>query len=177
MEKGVVGKMTEAQKELVVKNHALIFGCLKKYNMSEEEGYGLAAIGLCEAALKYNKEIGAFSTYAYRVMGNKIMEEFRKSRRSFNFRHNTVSYYSQTAGDKECSFEFIETLGDETNVEFLAVNRVFIEDIVKILSSKEKEILKMQAVGFSQNEIAEHLGISQPSVSHLLKTIRDRVNT
>ena len=53
--------LTSEQQEVVRKNHGLIYFYLHKNNLSIEDYYDLAAIGLCKAVLTYEKNKGAFS--------------------------------------------------------------------------------------------------------------------
>jgi len=45
------------------------------------------------------------------------------------------------------------------------------------LLTHEGELMKLRALGYSQKEIAERLGISQPAVSQRIDTIRKRAQT
>lgn len=45
--------ITEAEKKLVEQNHNLIYAFLQKYHLTIEDYYGLAAIGLCKAAMTF----------------------------------------------------------------------------------------------------------------------------
>lgn len=60
--------MTDEQKQLVEQNHNLIYFYLYRHNLSIEEYYDVAAIGLCKAAITFKKrQIGVFyvCTYVY----------------------------------------------------------------------------------------------------------------
>jgi len=49
--------------------------------------------------------------------------------------------------------------------------------ILSELLTQEGELMKLRALGYSQKEIAERLGISQPAVSQRIDTIRQRAQT
>ena len=63
-------QLTKEQQKLVLNNHNLIYKCLKKYNLSAEEYYDIAAYALCKAALHFDPDKGC--RFSYGVPGTGI---------------------------------------------------------------------------------------------------------
>lgn len=47
---------------------------------------------------------------------------------------------------------------------------------VGVLTEKQAEVLRYYVLGYSQEEISKHLGISQPRVSAALKTAKNKID-
>lgn len=73
-------QMTPKQQKLVKQNHNLIFLHLRLHNLPVSEFYDVAAIGLCKAAINYNADKGAFSTYARWCIKSEVGHVFQKER-------------------------------------------------------------------------------------------------
>ena len=62
-------KLNDEQRKLVEQNHNLIYSAMTKCGIRRQDFddyYGFAAIGLCKAAIDYDKtRCISFSTYAY----------------------------------------------------------------------------------------------------------------
>lgn len=56
--------MTEEEKQLVTDNHNVIYFVLHRMKLSKEDYYDIAAIGLCNAAMSWDKS-GKFYNYAW----------------------------------------------------------------------------------------------------------------
>ena len=69
--------LTEEQKKLVEENYKLvpyvIFSVMHLDDL--EEWHGCACIGLCNAAVLWDKKKGPFSTYAVNAIKNSIISE------------------------------------------------------------------------------------------------------
>ena len=83
--------LTAAQKYLAEQNHNLIYAVLKNNGWSIDEYYGIAAIGLCKAASNYDKRRGvAFTTYAYSVIRNSVLDDIKRQRAYKRSAYKTV---------------------------------------------------------------------------------------
>ena len=67
----IVDALTDEQRELVVRNHKLIFSFCSKYGVRHDEYYDILAIGLIKAVIAYNDSRGKFSNFAYACMQNE----------------------------------------------------------------------------------------------------------
>ncbi len=77
--------LSEEQQKLVEENHNLIYSFLKSRKLSldaVEDWYGAAAIGLCKAAIAYDKKRKAkFTTFAYLAMETEVRQVMRRNRK------------------------------------------------------------------------------------------------
>lgn len=127
----------------------------------------IAYIGLIKAYKKYDckKEV-VFITYATKVIENEILQFLRKDRKTIP----TESLQDEVNGK-----ETIDLIGDNVNYEELVLNKVVINKMMKNLKEREKRIIKAQMQGLSQTDISKMLGVSQPQVSRLKKTIYEKM--
>lgn len=162
--------MTEEQKRLVEENHKLIYDYLWKKNLSIEEYYDLAAIGLCKAAITYDGNKAAFSTYAYRCMANEIGCHFRKYYADRHIPDELIGSLQHIIelGDNEVTLE--DRIGDAVDVEEEAIVNDALDKFYSRLNDMERLILEMHYAGYTQMEIAKRAGFSQAQVS---RTIND----
>lgn len=86
-------QITKEQEKLIEENHNLIYSFLQKYNLSVEDYYDLAAIGLCKAGINFNGNISKFSTYAYEWMFGSVFSEIRKEKRMKKIPDSLMFYY------------------------------------------------------------------------------------
>lgn len=149
-------------------NHNLIYSFLSKYNLTIEEHYGLAAIGLCKAAKTYKDKNIKFSTYAYKCMFNEVMCELRKDNSAKRIpRHQIVYYQAEIEtydGDTESFLNFIPSNED---IEADALSKIMLEEYLEPLKKRDKQILLLFEKGYKQQEISKIVGCSQPQVSRV----------
>jgi len=102
--------MTTEQTKLAEDNHNLIYSFLNKYNLKSDY-YGDAGIGLCKAAMTYDKSKKfAFSTYAYKCMFNECGMRMRAEKRH-NMTGVSQSLDDFVSDDKSIKLE--ELLSDD----------------------------------------------------------------
>ena len=160
--------MTDEQRKLVEDNHNLIYSFLQSCCLSIEECYDLAAIGLCKAAMHYKNDIGLFSTLAYKCMRNEIGTEFRKKTADKYLPENLVtSYDAELHNDNGDVCNLLAYIPDDTNVETEALSNLFLENYIKRLKDRDKLIIKLFSLGYTQKEIGKIVGCSQPEVSRV----------
>lgn len=155
-------------KQFIEENHNLIYKFLQQYNLSMDDYYDIAAIGLCKAAKKFDPERGVtFSTYAFKSMQNEYFMTLRKKQLP------TMSIYEKLP-DVEAELEFIETIQDNNSENDLYIVAIS-EDISKWYSSLcdlDKNIIKYLSSGLSQRDIGKILKITQSYVSRRIKNLR-----
>lgn len=168
-EKGI----TNEQQQVIEENHNLIYSFLQKYNLSVDDWYGLAAIGLCKAAITYKNGVSSFSTYAYKCMFTTVWSEKRKEKQSGTIPNHQILYYqseldNNSDGDTNCFMNYIPS---ETNVEDDALTEVIFEEYNSKLNGREKTIFRMFKEGYKQREIGKKVGCSQAQVSRVRKKL------
>lgn len=146
-------ELTTEEKEIIAKNHNLIYGVASKYKLDLEEWYGLLAIELCKTVEKHDPAKSKLSTYYYIRVQGLISKEYRKKKAAKRDHQNIV---------------LIENCySDVGNSDFDKVT-----EIKLWIESQNNDVLNLKYQGYKQNEIAEILGITQSNVSRTLKKLR-----
>ena len=161
--------MTKQQNKLVTDHHYLIAQCMKickiplKYR---DDYYGDAAIGLCEAVVKFDESNGTilnFTQYARTIVINKIKMVYRKE---LSKKRDIIKVgLSGAQNKKDESFE--------NNFNF----RLIFLDLSQLLYMKEQIIVKMILEGYTYAEIGNELGMSGQAIHKKIKKIRRRLTS
>lgn len=166
-------KMTKEAKQLAEENHSLIYSFLRTYQLPEEEYYGLAAIGLCEAAMSFREGRSCFSTYAYRCMSTEVMHECAKQRRKKIIPEHLIFHYqSEIEGHDGKTAPFLEHMPVSGNTEDEAVAKVLFNDYMEMLNERDRKILLLSREGYSCRDIEKILGCSKSQVSIVKQKLR-----
>ena len=164
--------ITETEKKLVEQNHNLIYTFLQKYHLTIEDYYGLAAIGLCKAAMTFKEGVSSFSTYAYKCMFTTVMIEKRKERASKYIPENQVLYYqAEMSNDDGDTQNFMNYISAKENVEDECLSKCMFDEYSKRLKDRDKQIFQMFREGYKQKEIGKIVGCSQAQVSRVKKKL------
>lgn len=164
-----VKALTPEQQKLVEDNHNLIYHILRKMNLSDDEFYGIAAIGLCKAAMSYGKSNKVvFSTYAHHVMHAEIKNEFirlgAKKRTG-----DTVSLDDLVPGAVDLTVG--KTLyGADTPYTAAVANEIL--EAIDILPIKQRKALESSLQGYSAKEAYKFCDSTPKGVSVLLTSAR-----
>lgn len=135
----------------------------------DEDMFQIGSIGLLKAIDSFDASKGCFSTYAFRVVRNELLMEFRKSKRSVNAAFSLDDNVDIGNGE---SVSYAEMIADRKDYEENTVNSMLAQQIFDKLSSREQRIFIMFFVeGKTQQEISEALGISQSYISRIIKGI------
>ena len=170
----------EAKEVLVQRNMRLVAHISKKYNNSGEELddlISIGTIGLIKAIDTFNVDKGIrLATYASKCIENEILMNIRSNKKN----KMQVSLQDPIGVDKEGNaISLIDILGteeeyDEDKVELkMKISKLY-EKIEKVLTEREKEIIKLRygltPSGYkTQREIAQQLDISRSYVSRIEK--------
>lgn len=157
--------MTEEQKRLVTENHNLIYGFLCKHKLPQEEYYGVAAYGLCQAAITYNEEKAGFPSYAYKCMLNAILFEKRKnnaSKRMADIIHSSLDSPIESENEQLSLMDILPS-GNSTQEEALAL--IILERYFDTVSERDRKILELFYLGYKSSEIEKMFNISHTTVS------------
>lgn len=162
-------KLTNDERELVEKNHNLIYWYANSHNLDLNDYYDILAIALCKAAIGYDSSKGAFSTYATRCLENARLMEIRnnncKSRQALVISFDTV--ISEKDGNT-LTVEDTLTTGLDVLDECMLLD---FED----LSSIQRQILYLAYIGKNQSEIADIVDRSQSVVSRHMVAAKKKI--
>lgn len=160
----------------ITENHNLIYSFLKSRNLTIDDYYDIAAIGLVNAARNFNPKQGSkFSTYAYFVMWNEVKRQWRKETvqkregEKYLFHYNTSRKIND---DKEIN-DGLNCISDiRCDVENETIIKIVLENFLdKIKNEKEKKILYKFIAGYKQIEIAEEFNVTQSNVSRIINKL------
>ena len=165
--------MTDEQRKLVEDNHNLIYSFLRKRGFDIEKWYDVAAIGMCKAAITFDKDVSAFSTYAYTFMRNEVLNELRKENFMCTIPENALVYYNAI-----CTFdnehEFLDILPSSVDVEAEVIQKISVENYLSRLSEKDRLIVEMLSLGRTQKEVADVFGCAHQNISEIKLRLRKR---
>ena len=158
-------KLNDEQRKLVEQNHNLIYSAMTKCGIRRQDFddyYGFAAIGLCKAAIDYDKTRSkSFSTYAYLCIQNEITVynkyRFRQKRKG---NMNTISYNHMLDDWDEDK--------NEKNIIF----KLNFQDKCYTLNNKDRMIVDLKSKGYTYQEIAKMFGTSFQAIQQKIKKMR-----
>lgn len=153
-----MNKLTKSESKIVEDNHNLIYGFLHSRGLDEDIYYGLIAESLCKSAMIYDRDKGEISTIFYKVANNDLYNEWRRN----NFQKR------QHGGLVSLETNWIES---EYDLEEEVISNSILEEL---LQSEHGEIIKLRMEGYTQQEIADMLEISQTGVSRILQKVGEK---
>lgn len=157
--------LTKEQKNLVEKNHNLIYYVLLKHELSINEYYDIAAIALCNAAKKYNEKRGSFTNFAVHCIEMQLRCEHRRDTNKKRLANvGTVSMDADMTGDG-CN---IGLFIGKSYIDY----DVILVDVRSVLDEQQRTIFDYLLLGYTQCELAKILNISQPVVSRKITKMR-----
>lgn len=154
-------KLNKEQQKLVEDNEKLIYGFMKKFNLKKDDWYDLLAMELCNTVLNYDLNRGRLSTYYYTRAYRIMCKEFKKRK---TLKRSHVDY---PLFDEYTCYSNSDSMDNHFDGYL---------DTINWIKDKNDNILNLRAKGYSQDEIAHILGITQVSVSRHLKKVRDEFN-
>lgn len=161
-----------AKEQIILLNYGIVFSVMQKLSIpvSDEDMFQTGIIGLLKAINTFDFSKGyQFSTYAFPVVRNEILMEFRKIKKSVNASFSLDD--NVDIGDGE-SVSYAEMIADRKDYEENTVNSMLAQQIFEELSPREQRIFIMFFVeGKTQREISEALGITQSYISRIIKGI------
>lgn len=165
----------ETAEELIKANSKFVYFILHKCFGDlayDEDIQQIGFIGLWKAILQYNPEKGELTTFAGRIIHNEVAMELRKINR-----RNQIATVSLDAPMEENPDFYADTVEDPKALE--SIEGVLLMDAInqslKLLTKRERDVIRLSLRGMNQTEIAKDLGISQGYVSKLKQQIREKV--
>lgn len=160
-----------------MQRHRRIYSFLHEQRLPIDEWYGLAAIGLCEAAEPYDPARGMFSTIAYSCMRNKIWKQLRRDnakKRGSEF--VTVSLQEVRRNTKTGDdYALEDVVPSEVRMEDEMVSRMNLKRVLGDTKDRDRKVLLLLSDGMSQNMVAHVIGTSQATVSRIARQFGKRL--
>lgn len=178
--------MTAEQEKLVIDNiplvHFLVQKCAR-INGNYDDYVQAGCIGLILAAQRYDPARGiTFCTYASSYIRGAIHDQYSKFECSpLKLPRDTVyqdgtkpfplccSLHDAVDGADGLTVE--DTLPDDSDDIGASVSEIALRQTIAKLPDREKKIAQMLIEGKKQRQIADALGVSQPTVNRLIKII------
>lgn len=175
--KEITEKLCEEHIKLVGFIIAKEFRCFtEKYPYLREDLYQEGSIGLFEAAKKYNKSKGEFSTIACICIRNNMIKFVNR----YAYKHYNKTYISinednrNDSGDKPVTLEGLLGIDITDNIEYLIEKeelKSIKESIKNCKITDIEKIVGLRLKGYSQTEIGNKLGYKQVQVSRKLQQL------
>ena len=163
--------LSDEQRSFVEENLNLAHGAIKRFEARERLGHFMeyddivqtANLALCRAVMRYNKDKGRFSTYAYNTIKNAFIEELRKYTR-----RNRVKMVELDEELTDTNSAYV----DESEIDIL---RAFagVTSRQKKNSSADMRFLLLRMEGYSTREIADICGISCDQVARRVRKAKN----
>lgn len=161
-------KTTEAER-LFEDNQKLAMYFLWKHFPAfgnDEDMQQEALLGLWKACITYDPSKAEFSTWA----GYAVRSQIGTTLRRINKQLDAVSLEATIEGTDGLKLEDIV----EEVVPSICVGYIDLKDFLKTLSGKELTIVQYRIQGFSQDQVSQIVGHSQPYCSRLLNRVYKR---
>ena len=172
-------KLSNEQREFVEQNHGLIYSYAHRKKLNLEEYYGILALALCQAAVLWDKRKSSFSTYVYMKMSSYVNAHIRGA---INTKHKLDDSIQTVWLDEDFSSSGSGTTGDASVGEFtispmipladVCEGKIMANEMLSILSEKERKIVIGKQEGLSNAQIGIELGCSAENVRHHLKKVK-----
>lgn len=127
-----------------------------------------ALIGLWRACERYDAEKAKFTTFAVWCIRNQVLHYLRKVNK--DNKHYGVSLDADCVDNED--FTYMSRM--ENPKAAVDSQGLFIKEFISLLDSRDLEVVRMQLKGYSQDEAAKELGISQPTYSKWLAKLKSR---
>ena len=154
---------------LIEEHLGLVYHMIHTYYpgfIGDEDLVAEGFLALCNAAKVYDESKGKFSTYACTVILNQFRTYFRTKMKQIP---TTSLDYEVKDSDGHNTTRHELIADDDSFKPFDMVEReMFVDD----LSDIEQTVVDLILDGCTQSEVAEKLGMSQPTVYRLLRKIK-----
>lgn len=169
--------LTDAQRELVESNTRLAYYfARRRYPLADgvrittDDIDQIALMGLCKAARNYDAQRGiAFSTCAVRYIKTELFKAFRANQSVWHVPRGydaPVSVSLDKPVPNANGVTYMETLGAHDDLSDMYTNAL-IDDILRRLPLRERDIMRRVALGHTQRDIGRDLSISTTRVSQI----------
>lgn len=158
------------KQKLIEDNLNLVYSVIsKRYPncIKDEDIIQCGRLGLCKAADRWDENLGAFSTFAYKCITNEIKLEFR--RRYKHPKQLSLEYEVKNRNGDDVLFG--ELLVGDRGIEYIDL-----KSIPNHLSDKGKEIFKLLLCGNTPSEISIITGYSVGTINWHKRKIKKLIS-
>lgn len=160
--------MEKSRDDLILDNLNLVYHVIHtRYPTyrNDEDIIQTGMLALVKAADTYNEELGKFSTYAYRIIVNDIINEFVKR--------------SKYKNDLSLNHVIGESDGDELTLSDITVgerdvNYTDRDILLSGTTERERAILDLLLKGNNQMAVARKLNVSRQAVNKVIVRLRNK---
>lgn len=135
----------------------------------DEDMQQVGRIAIWRAALNYDKEKGAWSTYCLKALDRSMGREIGRRRRQSQLK--VVSLETPMGEDDD--MELKDIIPD--TYDHFGLAEVDILDKTNVLKPKELEVMLMRRDGYLYKEIAEAIGCSKQNVDRIVKAAQAKL--
>lgn len=156
-----------AKEQVVLNNVGIVGLVLKSLNLNplDEDLFSIGIIGVVKAVNKFDPDRGVkFTAYATPIIRNEILMTFRRKRIIPAF---SIDWPCALDNGKEAAYA--DMIADGKQFEEDVIADIWLNEIMKLFSGREREIISLRMDGKTQNEIADICGITQSYVSRIIK--------
>lgn len=150
----------------------LVYFVIQKYfpnYTNDEDIKQVGMIGLIKAVDTWDEAKSKFSTYASTCISNEIRYYFRRNNKHMGVLSLNAMF--DIGDDEYVEFEEV-TVGEED----VSLTPYCYERFYESLSDREKLLIDLSPM-YNQSEIGKALGISQPQVARIKKTLKEKWRT
>ena len=162
---------TAAQRHSFIEdNMKLVTARVKRLNngVYDADMFQEGIIGLLEAADRFDPGLGfAFSTYAVSYIDGAI-----RGYKGLDYIGQDVYSLDKFADDGDITLG--DTVSSDYDMECAVVETVFMGAFLNKLRARERDVLRLQANGFTHKEISERVGVHKNTIGRILKDIRTK---
>ena len=167
----------------IKENERLIYYILRtKMNRDDliydDDMIQMARLGIFKAWKTYDPENSAWSTYMSRCVTNEIFMELRRRRSPKNKFYESCDRLDRVIEDGEggtCELQDLLKFDDNSYDSVINEYERRWNEIYNSLSLREKSIIYWLDLNYTQKEIGEMMGISQPYASRLITKLRSKI--
>ncbi len=161
--------MNSREQEFAERNHDLVLEFLRRKHLSKEDYYDIVVFGYLTAVQQYLRnppDSVSFRAMAYRNMKDTLYQDMlyhtRKKRTGTTVSLDSMDY----------------TIAEQSqSIEQKIENKTLAEQVARIATPKETDILQLVVDGYTLREIARRLHIPTSTVTKRMNALRCRAQT
>lgn len=176
-----MNRLNDKQRELVSNNYGLIWKFCKLHNINKDEYSDILSIALCESVLSYdeNREKIKFSTYAFRLMKNRLINEYWKNIKQRQIPQDMLIYGDcQVDKEEEGLGTILENISSMDNVEEVVLFKDMVyrlRNTKKLLTDRQKQMLDCVLLGLSNKQSQLVLNLSLKRTEQIKSDLKGKI--